>query len=305
MRADVALLRAMPVRGPGRFVVANLRRRARRGVVTASGPHGVRLLIDPHNPPELSVYLWGTYEPEVVSALERVVVPGRTAVDVGANCGVLSVLMRRLAGSDGRLLAVDPSPAACRRVSDQARVNNMRDLRVVEAGLGAAPRRAAFRAGTVGIGMLPDADAQFTSGEARDVRVTTLDDLLSEAPDLPPVGVVKIDTDGSEIDVLEGARNLLRRDRPVLVFEVFGDGMRRRGREPGVLADLLDEHRYDLFVAETKPAGRWRVAPPVVLGFTPASLRAVADGTVDDQNVVAIDRLDDGQRARSALLATS
>ena len=305
MRADVALWRAVPVRGPGRFVVANLHRRAQRGAVIASGPHGVRLLVDPQNPPELSIYLWGTYEPEVVSALERVVVPGHTAIDVGANCGVLSVLMRRLAGPDGRLLAVDPSPAACRRVADQAQANDMRDLRVIEAGLGAARRRAAFRPGTVGIGMLPSADAQFTSGEVLDVRVTTLDEVLSEAPGLPPVGVVKIDTDGSEIDVLEGARDLLRRDRPVLVFEVFGDGMRRRGREPGALADLLDEHGYDLFVAETKPARRWRAAPPAVLGFTPAPLQAIADGTVDDQNVVAIDRRDGGRRARSALLAAS
>jgi len=301
MRAEVALWRALPVRGPGRLVVANLRRKARRGQVTAVGPHGLRLLVDPKNPPEVSVYLWGTYEPEVVAALERVLRPGCTAVDVGANCGVLSVLMRRLVGPAGRVVAVDPSPAACRRVSEQAVVNDMSDVCIIEAGLGSAAHEETFHAGRVGIGALPTVDAQFTAQEEIDVRVVRLDDVIAGLQ-LPPVGLVEVDTDGSELDVLGGASSTLRRDRPVLILEVFGDGLRRRGVEPGALVEVLDTYDYDLFVADTQSAAPWRVSPPRRLHFRPAPLSALADGTVDQQNVVAISRLDDGGRTRDSLL---
>lgn len=66
------LWRAVPVRGPGTLFVSSLRRRARRQQVTAAGPLGVKYLVDPSNPPEVSIYLWGTYEPEVVAAMQRV-----------------------------------------------------------------------------------------------------------------------------------------------------------------------------------------------------------------------------------------
>lgn len=302
MRLDVALWRALPLRGAGRLIIANLERRARSGHVTAIGPQRIRLLIDPRNPPEVSVYIWGTYEPEVMTALERVLRAGCTAVDVGANCGVLSVFMRRLAGAAGRVVAVDPSPAACDRISEQAAVNGMEDIWVIQAALGSGANQQPFRPGRVGIGVLPAVDAQFTVGESLDVQVVTLDDIVGEL-DLPPVGVIKIDTDGSEFAVLTGARKLLQRDRPVLVFEVFGDGLRRRGVEPAALAELLETYEYDVFVAEREASAAWRVAPPRTRRFRAAPLDALADGRIDRQNVVAISRLDDGGAARDALLA--
>jgi len=270
--------------------------------VTAAGPHDIRLLVDPDNPPEASVYLWGTYEPEVVAALERALPPGCTAVDVGANCGVLTVLMRRLTGPDGRVVAVDPSPLACRRVAEQAAANDIRDICVVQAALGTTPRSEAFRAGRVGIGVLPAVDAQFTEGIAADVRVVPLDEVIADL-DVPPVGLIKIDTDGSELDVLGGARAVLQRDRPVLVFEVFVEGMRRRGADPALLATLLDALEYDLYVPASQLMARWRISPPRNAGFRPSPLSALVDGTVDEQNVVAVSRLIDGARARQALLA--
>lgn len=304
MRLDVALWRALPVRGPGRLIAANLKRRTRRGQVTAIGPRGIRVLVDPRNPPEVSVYMWGTYEPEVLSALERVLRPGCTAVDVGANCGVLSVFMRRLAGAAGRVVAVDPSPAAGERLREQAAANGMADICVIQAALGSGASRETFRAGRVGIGMLPKVDAQFTTGDSLDIQVLTLDDIVTEL-DFPPVGVIKIDTDGSELAVLAGARELLQRERPVLVFEVFGDGMRRRGVEPAALADLLEAYEYDLFVAESKSAAVWHVGPRTTMGFRAAPLNDLARGEIDQQNVVAISRLEDGAAAREALLAAT
>lgn len=297
------LWRAVPVRGPGTLFVSSLRRRARRQQVTAAGPLGVKYLVDPSNPPEVSIYLWGTYEPEVVAAMQRVLPRGRTAIDIGANCGVLSVMMSRMVGPHGRVVAIDPSQAACERIQQQVRLNAMENVDIHGVALGQVPDHESFRMGRVGIGLLPQVDAEFTTGPPIDVQVLTVDEIVAKL-DGPPVGLIKIDTDGSEIPILHGAEGILRRHRPALVIETYLEGFRRRGLSPAALAAILDEHGYELFVPQIDKPWPWRATPPRVGCFAPTPLSDLADGRVDEVNVIAINRGEDGAQARAALLAS-
>ena len=73
-----------------------------------------------------------------------------------------------------------------------------------------------------------------------EVRLTTLDQFVAETglrPDL-----IKIDTEGTEVKVLAGARETLTSCRPIVIFECFGD---RRGP----IAEAFDALRYRLLAA--------------------------------------------------------
>jgi FkbM family methyltransferase len=300
MNAAIKLWRAVPVRGPGALFVAGIQRRARHGDLVAAGPHGVRYLVDPSNPAETSIYLWGTYEPEVMAVLERLLARGQTAIDVGANCGVITVMMAALVGPLGRVVAIDPSPAACDRTRRQAQLNGLQNVEVHDVALGAAADRDSFRMGRVGLGALPGVDAEFTTGRPIDVRVVTIDEIVGGSGNR--VALVKIDTDGSEVAVLEGARDVLRRDRPALIVETYLEGFRRRGVGPADLAAILDEHGYELFVPRFAGRSSWRASAPRVKGFVPTPIAHLARGLIDELNVVAISRHEDGAAARTALL---
>jgi hypothetical protein len=68
------------------------------------------------------------------------------------------------------------------------------------------------------------------------VTVQTLD---AEAPLLPPVDLIKIDAQGAEGRIFEGARRLLKRDKPLLIFELWPHGLRAAGTDGTRLLDDL------------------------------------------------------------------
>src|SRR5215211_148490 len=161
-RALTFLWRRVPVRGPGR-VVEHLMRRAERSGEHVIGAFGGRALVRLENPPEASLFLWGVYEPEVLAAIEATLGPGMNAVDVGANCGVLTLAMRAAVGQGGRVVAIDPSPKACARVREQAARNGFTNVEVIRAALGSRPGASTiYFAGKVGVGALPQVDRAMT-----------------------------------------------------------------------------------------------------------------------------------------------
>jgi FkbM family methyltransferase len=263
-----ALWRTFPVRGGGLLIDRLVLRRGRSRGDQLLEVDGCRFLVSFENPPETSLFLWHAYEPEVTTALRAVLHDSDTVVDVGANSGVLTVMMGVAVGPTGMVVAVDPSPRAVERVQAQARVNALSNVRAVQAALGATARRETFLAGRTGIGALPTADAEHTLPEPLDVEVMRLDDL---AAGLGDVALVKIDTDGSELDVLMGAEDLLARTRPAIVFEFYPEGMRRRKASASALFELLERHGYRLLRPDFEAPRRGLRRPPALRSFSPVT----------------------------------
>ena len=77
------------------------------------------------------------------------------------------------------------------------------------------------------------------------VRMGRLDDLLPA--EAAPIALIKIDAEGHELHVVQGARNILRRDRPALVIEVEGQPDDPVG-SAGRLFSLMREAGYEVFL---------------------------------------------------------
>jgi FkbM family methyltransferase len=282
--AAAALWRNFPVRGGGLLIDLLVLRPGRSRGDRLLQADGCRFLVSFENPPETLLFLWRSYEPEVTTALRAVLRHGDTVVDIGANSGVLTVMMGAAVGPTGTVVAVDPSPRAVERVQAQARVNAFSNVHVVQAALGATAKRETFLAGRTGIGALPTADAEHTLPEPLDVKVMRLDDLTAGLDD---VALVKIDTDGSELDVLMGAESLLARARPAIVFEFYPEGMRRRKASASALFELLERHRYRLLRPDFEAPRRGLRRPPALRGFSPVTPAVLIRDAVST-NLVAL-----------------
>ena len=213
------------------------------------------------------MFLWGVYEPDATYVIRAALRPGMIAIDVGANSGVLSVLMRDAVGVAGRVVAIDPSPVACARVRQQAALNASTNVDVVHAALGATSARERMYMAAVGIGALPAPDRQHTTDRAIDVSVTTLDRTVAELR-LDRVDLVKIDTDGDEVALLAGASRTLALHRPALIVEANPAGLARRGYEPSELVAALRRLSYDVWLPVMENHSRMKVRPARLLGFT-------------------------------------
>jgi FkbM family methyltransferase len=143
--------------------------------------------------------------------------PGSVAVDVGANRGVYTYAMSRAVGRSGRVLAFEPQPDLAAYVeSGMARAGNVTVRRVaLDDHLGTARLTIPSRDGRPEPGwatLREDAGP----GRTASVELTTLDHELAGLD----VSFIKIDVEGFELPVIEGALTILRGIRPVVQVEV-------------------------------------------------------------------------------------
>jgi FkbM family methyltransferase len=166
-------------------------------------------------------------EAHVIGWIQRSLSPGGTLFDVGAHYGWMSIAAANCVGACGRVVAFEPSPVLLDILEYHKRVNRLRQLQIVPAAVSNIDDRAipfylineglSFR-NSLTIG--PD-DTPYIDPENKlriNVSCTTLDSFVELSGIVPDL--VKIDVEGAELLVLEGARHVLERHHPVLILGV-------------------------------------------------------------------------------------
>lgn len=146
-------------------------------------------------------YLSGRFEPARVESFLALVRPGDTVWDVGAHKGYLSLAFARTVGPEGRVVAVEPSRMNQWFLERHIRWNDIRNVDRVKVALSDTSGEDLF--GGAG------STLAFQLGRGDEtVRVATIAELV-ERDGCPPPDVVKIDTEGSEAEVIAGGRGVL------------------------------------------------------------------------------------------------
>jgi FkbM family methyltransferase len=184
-----------------------------------------------------------------------------TYVDVGTNRGQILREAIRIA-PHGRHVVFEPIP---RLAAELVRLFPGADCR--QMAIGAHPATAEFchfRAldGWSGLQRSREISDELGDPEYIEVEVSTLD---AEIGALLPT-VIKIDVEGAERDVIEGARSLMLRARPVVIFEHVASAAALYGAPSSSLWDLLAELEYEVFaVTGDGPFTRARFAENTVI----------------------------------------
>ena len=194
----------------------------------------------------------GTYEPHVQLALMRCLRRGDTAVDVGANIGVHSVLMSRLVGDAGTVYCYEASATNKAYLDRNLALNACPNVVAEQVGVWDAPAELEFSFVEEVAGCSFFSPAGVRAGRLERVACRPLDDLLR--PTTRPVHLIKIDVEGAEMRVLLGAKETLATQRPVLFVE-FNQGVAERFFNSTVddLYDLL--HTLDYSVSWLRKDG--------------------------------------------------
>src|SRR5258708_8062722 len=167
--------------------------------------------------------LSGSFESAEILFTQRYLQPGMTVLDLGAHHGLYTVLASKRVGSTGKVVAFEPSPRERKQLVRNVRINFCSNVRIEPYALGKEPARDNLyivEGGEDGCNSLrPPAVRSQT--RTVPVEVVTLDAIASELG-LTKVDFVKLDVEGSELDVLKGALGLLQAiPRPVLLVEVY------------------------------------------------------------------------------------
>lgn len=152
----------------------------------------------------LRAFLNGIDRP-LASTLRAYLTRGMVVLDVGANTGLYTSIIAACVGPSGRVFAFEPIPYLARRVRENAELNRLTNVDVLEAAVGAEAGRSDLHLSAAGGDGWASLYAWNWSGpETLSVPILTLDDWL-EASSMARVDLVKIDVEGAELDVLRGA----------------------------------------------------------------------------------------------------
>jgi FkbM family methyltransferase len=161
----------------------------------------------------------GNWEPAAQRLMVRHVAPGSVAYDVGANIGIHTLLLSRLVGHGGQVYAFEPVPNLYDRLCENVRLNpGLPAAKPVQLALGDRSGTATFYTGHhVGAGHLAASGPE--TGERIVVSTSKLDEFVYRDHHAPP-GFVKIDVEGAEGSVLDGAEQVLVNARPIVMVDL-------------------------------------------------------------------------------------
>lgn len=175
-----------------------------------------------------AVYSFGDLDPKVTWVARRILRPGDTALDMGANIGLVTMAMADAVGPAGRVESFEPQPRLAELVRRSAGLNGYRHVTVHEVALGAEDGVAELcipheNAGRGSIGRMVEA------AEVIPVPIRNAGAMLEELA-LGSVRFMKMDVEGHEPEIVAGAEGFLRRSPPeAILFELnsydgpFGD----------------------------------------------------------------------------------
>jgi FkbM family methyltransferase len=169
------------------------------GWLPRSAPHGCWL---------------GIYERRTQRLLSRQVATGDVVFDVGAHVGFYSLLASRLVGPEGRVIAFEPWPPNIELLERHLAHNGASNVTVMKAAVGERTGQERFD----GTGE-PSMGALAAEGDL--VDLVCIDDLV-EVGAVPSPRLIKIDVEGAESRVLQGAAATLAKHRPAVLLAAHG-----------------------------------------------------------------------------------
>jgi FkbM family methyltransferase len=206
---------------------------------------GLTWSLNPADFADEALFWLGAKDTWDVEHLKRLVSPGDVILDVGANFGYYGLTLAETLQGDCLVHALEPDPVNFDRLCRHIKCNDVgRSVRAHELGVsnGEGPAKLDRHPGNSGH------SAVAAYGEVNGVRLTTLDDFCSSLK-LDRIDIVILDVEGLEERALQGAKQTLKRLRPLVFIELFPPVMARQDSSPEAAVRILAERGYKLFVA--------------------------------------------------------
>jgi FkbM family methyltransferase len=169
-------------------------------------------------------------------------------LDVGTNIGVVAATIARHGGESLPVVAFEPVPFLSRCAAATFALNGLRNVRLFQSAVSDHSGEICFYVaeGYTGLSTAHCMDMGFIRWSQTSVCCNRLDDLVAEAH-IGPVGFMKVDVEGHELQALRGARRTIARDRPGILCEYLSQRAESIGWTLQDLQDVLDlesDHQY-------------------------------------------------------------
>ena len=205
--------------------------------------------------------MWaGIYEPHVRACLDALLNPGDVYFDVGAHIGYHAVASAHYVGDQGRVFAFEADPVIFERLARN--LCQFSWAKATNAAVWDHSGILTFARSPVaeesGWGTLSEV-RDFDKGEHVEVRAISIDDWCRESR-VTRWDAMKLDAEGSELAVLEGAKNSLEEFQPLMMIEINGILLSETGISSAQVAEFLNGRGFRLFDLSFRRLELWNAA---------------------------------------------
>jgi len=207
-------------------------------------------VIDKHSHIFKRLVLEGEYEPKLIKYCEMLIDKDRDVIDVGANVGFFTVLFAKSINENQKVLSIEPTSRALKRLRKNIAINKIHDKVILFEGVASNVK------GNVEIKTIPGKEEYSSLGSMshnaitdeeyvlEDVKSLTIDSLV-DINEIDP-GFIKIDVEGAEHLVFEGAKNVIKKYRPIILSELSDFLLKKNGASSTEVINLIRQFNYTI-----------------------------------------------------------
>ncbi len=182
--------------------------------------YGFRLKIDPakDNGVENSIYIKGTYEKGTLDIIGKILKKGDVFIDIGANIGLMSIFSSYKVGENGQVISFEPNPETRKILEENIVLNSINNIKIEPYALSNTKRESKiydnFDVNRGASSLIKPS----TVTQSYDVIEIPFSEYFGNDS---KIDLIKIDVEGYELKVLEGAKEFLIncKNPPILIIE--------------------------------------------------------------------------------------
>lgn len=194
-----------------------------------------------------SLLKWGFFEKYETKLFKKSIKRGMVVLDIGANIGYYTLLAARLVGYEGKVFAFEPDPYNYSLLRNNIEANRYNNVIPVQKAISNKSGKIKLFLDKSNLGAhslsqanVPDRGASIT------VEVISLDEFFKNTD--CKIDVIKMDVQGSEMEVLQGMTNIMNKnDNLKIIAEFWPVGIQNYGSSPTEFLNKLIEHGFTLY----------------------------------------------------------
>lgn len=193
----------------------------------------------------------GYWEKHITEVLTGLLSAGDNCLDIGANFGYHTITMANIVSDTGKVFAFEPMRLFFQQINANACINNLFNVTTYNCAVGETTDVCYIPEPNLMDNLVNHGDTSIS--KTSKIHQTETNVIYIDLLKLPKIKFIKLDVQGCELQVLKGAKNTIKKDKPALIVEIEPWQLAKFEVTPKQLIDYIkDELMYDIYQMVTK-----------------------------------------------------
>jgi FkbM family methyltransferase len=196
----------------------------------------------------------GVWEEYVTHLFTKTVKSHHIVMDIGANIGYYSLIAAKQVGMKGRVYSFEPEPNNFKLLRKNAEVNGYTNIVPIQKAVSnkKGKLKLFLNKSNLGAHSISEGNVPTHKGGAVEVETISLDDFFEKEVKEGHVDFIKIDVEGAEGLVMEGAEKVLKSEKLKMLMEFWPHGLKNTGTDPLKLLEKLQSYGFNIKLIDEK-----------------------------------------------------